>query len=205
MVSWLRQSMNQRVASTPMSSSSSSRPTKSPLRFDICARSPLSTMWTRRMINASKRSGSAPSPAIAARRRRDVAVVIGAEHVDQAVEAALELVPVIGDVGGQVGRFAVGADQHAILVVAEGCRAQPERLFAAVGVAAAVELCQGRVDLATAVEVALGEPVVEAHAEAIECAAHLLRGSARPRARRSPRGRRGRCPRRRPARRARST
>src|SRR5689334_24859192 len=56
----------------------------------------------------------------------DVAVVVGAEDVDQALEAALELVPVVGDVGGQVGRFAVGADQHAVLVVAEGRRARSE-------------------------------------------------------------------------------
>ena len=68
-MSWLRWSMKKRVASTPMSSISSSRVTKSPLRFDICARSPPSTMWTSCMISASKRSGSTPSAAIAARIR----------------------------------------------------------------------------------------------------------------------------------------
>ena len=88
------------------------------------------------MISASKRSGSAPSAAIAARIRGDVAVVVGAEHVDQALEAALELVPVVGDVGGEVGRLAVGADQDPVLVVAEVGRAQPERALALVGVAA---------------------------------------------------------------------
>ena len=103
-----------------------------------------------------------------------VAMVVGAEDVDQPAEAALELVPVVGDVGGEVGRFAVGPDQHPVLVVAEGRRAQPEGLVAAVGVAGLVELGEGRLDLAAAVEVALGEPGVEADAEAVEGAAHVL-------------------------------
>ena len=65
-VSWLRWSMKKRAASTPMSSISSSRVTNSPLRFDIRARSPPSTMLTSCMIGASKRSGSPPSAASAA-------------------------------------------------------------------------------------------------------------------------------------------
>ncbi len=68
-VSWLRESMNQRAASAPMSSIRSSSETKSPLRFDICARWPSSTMWTSDMISASKPSGSAPSASIEARSR----------------------------------------------------------------------------------------------------------------------------------------
>ena len=36
--------------------------------------------------------------------QRAVAVVVGAEHVDRAVEAALELVDEVDDVGGVVGR-----------------------------------------------------------------------------------------------------
>ena len=38
----------------------------------------------------------------------DVAVVVGAEHDDDAVEAALALVEVVGEVAGEVGRLAVG-------------------------------------------------------------------------------------------------
>ena len=64
--------------------------------------------------------------------RTDVAVVVGAEHVDEPVEAALELVPVVGDVGGEVGRLAVGAHERAVLLVArERRRAQPQRALAA--------------------------------------------------------------------------
>ena len=62
---------------------------------------------------------------------RHVAVVVGAEHVDQPLVPALELVEVVGDVGGEVGRLAVGADQDAVLVVAELGRAQPDRALAA--------------------------------------------------------------------------
>ena len=68
-VSWLRWSMKKRVASTPMSSISSSRVTKSPRRLPIRLRSPPSTIETICMIGASKRSGSTPSAASAARIR----------------------------------------------------------------------------------------------------------------------------------------
>ena len=128
--------MNQRAASTPMSSISSSSVTKSPLRFDICARSPPSTMWTSCMISASRRVGVGAERLDRGPHPRDVAVMVGAEHVDQPVEAALELVPVVGDVGGEVGRLAVGADQDPVLVVAELGGAQPERALVAVDVAA---------------------------------------------------------------------
>ena len=40
----------------------------------------------------------------------------------------------VGDVGGEVGRLAVGALEHAVLVVAERRRAQPQRALGAVGV-----------------------------------------------------------------------
>ena len=56
---------------------------------------------------------------------RDVAVVVGAEDVDQLVEAALALVEVIGDVGGEIGVLAVLAHDHAVLLVAELGRAEP--------------------------------------------------------------------------------
>ena len=76
-------------------------------------------------------SGSSPAQAAIALQPADVAVVVGAEQVDAAVEAALALVEVVGGVGGEVGQLAVGPDQHPVLVVAEVGGAQPER---AVGV-----------------------------------------------------------------------
>ena len=56
--------MNQRIASTPIASISSSSVTKSPRRLDIFAFSPPSTMWTNCRIGISSRSGSWPSAAI---------------------------------------------------------------------------------------------------------------------------------------------
>ena len=58
---------------------------------------------------------------------RHVAVVVGAPDVDEQVEAAGELVAVVGDVGQQVGVLAVALDQHPVLVVAEVGGAQPDR------------------------------------------------------------------------------
>ena len=93
------------------------------------------------MIGASKRSrvGRAPrSP----RASGHVAVVVGAEDVDQLLGAPLELVAVVGDVGGEVGRLAVRADQHPVLVVAELGRPQPDRALALVYVPALAELAR---------------------------------------------------------------
>ena len=59
----------------------------------------------------------------------DVAVVVGPEQDDAAVEAALALVEVVGRVAGDVGAAAVGLDDHPVLVVAEllGGAARPRR------------------------------------------------------------------------------
>ena len=50
----------------------------------------------------------------------DVAAVVGAEDVDELVVAALDLVEVVGDVGGEVGPAAVGLLDRAVGVVAVG-------------------------------------------------------------------------------------
>ena len=65
---------------------------------------------------------------------RHVAVVVGPEHVDHQVVAPLELVLVVGDVGREIGQLAVGAGEHAVLVVAEGGRAQPHSALVRVDV-----------------------------------------------------------------------
>ena len=163
--------MNQRVASTPISSISSSSVTKSPRRLDIEARSPPSTTWTNWSSGTSSRSGSAPAAARIALSRVDVVVVVGAEHVEEPVVAALELVPVVGDVGGEVGRLAVGAHQRAVLLVAgERRRAQPQRAVAGVGVPVGDEPLAGAVPGArlALVERRLREPAVERDAVALE-------------------------------------
>ena len=61
---------------------------------------------------------------------RDVALVVGAPDVDREVEAAAdELVVVVGDVGGEVGRDAGRADEDVVLVLAEGAAVQPDGAF----------------------------------------------------------------------------
>ena len=59
----------------------------------------------------------------------DVAAMIGAEHVDHVAEAAIELVLVIGDIGGEIGVAAVRLDQRTVDVVAIGGGAE-QRLLA---------------------------------------------------------------------------
>src|SRR5437867_3146537 len=65
----------------------------------------------------------------------DVAVMVGAENVDRTIEAAFELVPDVGDVGGVVEvRTVLGTDQRTILVIAVSARPRPDRPFRLVGV-----------------------------------------------------------------------
>ena len=61
------------------------------------------------MIRSSSLPGSPPSACQAREHPRHVAVVVGAPDVDHAVEAALALVLVVGDVGREVGVLARGA------------------------------------------------------------------------------------------------
>ena len=89
---------------------------------------------------------------VVAQRRRgglqagDVTVVVGAEHVDAQVEAAVELVLRVGDVAGDVGGVAVRLDDHAVLVVAVVGRLQPPRAVVLVELAVVLQLRHGRLD-----------------------------------------------------------
>ena len=96
---------------------------------------------------------------------RHVAVMIGAEHVDEALEAALALGEVIGDVGGEIGLLPVLAHHHAVLLVAELGGAEPQRAVAALQASLRLEQRERVIDRAALGERALGGPVIEAHAE----------------------------------------
>ena len=74
----------------------------------------------------------------------------------------------VGDVGGEVGRLAVGADQDPVLVVAELGRPQPHRALALVDVPAAAQLVERVLDPARLAQRALRRPGVEADAEALQ-------------------------------------
>ena len=104
---------------------------------------------------------------------RDVAVMVRAPDVDQQIVAALPLVEVVGDVGGEIGLLAVGAHHHAVFVVAELRRLEPLGAILRVHAAALAQLVQRLVDGAAAVELALGIPAVEAHAELFEIVADV--------------------------------
>lgn len=61
-------------------------------------------------------------------------MVVGTPDVDDVVDA-LELIPVIGNVGGEVGVLAVGLDQDAVLVIAQVGGAEPQGAVLGVEVA----------------------------------------------------------------------
>ena len=115
----------------------------------------------------------------------DVAMVIGAPNVDHQVEAAVELVLVVGDVGSEVGVLAAGALKYTILVVVELGRPQPESFVAGVGAAIRIENRERLGDRrrAAGVERRLVEPIVEDDAQASQAALslgdHQLNGEPR--------------------------
>ena len=171
-----REAKNQRAASTPTSASSSSRVMNSPARLLIETSTPsrtnrtqaYSSIWTASTVVAH-RLGRVPDAG-------DRPVVVGAPDVDQLVEAAAELLGDVADVGGEVGRLAVRADDHPVLVVAERRRAEPQRAVLLVDVAARAQPLDRALDPAVVVERALALPDVEMDAEP-------RRGSPRSRSR----------------------
>ena len=96
----------------------------------------------------------------------DIAVVVGAEHDDVCVEAALALVEVVAEVARDVGGLAVGADDDAVAVVAELGGAQPDGAVLLEDVAQLAEALDGALDRARLVQVVLVEVHVEVDAEA---------------------------------------
>src|ERR1700733_8898440 len=140
-----------RTASLPTSSTTSRKVTKSPERFDIFTGSPLRsslTSWTILTSNAA-------CPLVTA--------VIGAPDVDQIAKSAVELVLVIGDVGGEVGVAAVGLQQRPIDVVAKGGRPK-QRLFAVLVI---VDRCAFRRRQAALIDIALGAKEIDRLRDAV--------------------------------------
>ena len=120
----------------------------------------------------AQRLGGAP-------HAHDVAVVIGAPDVHEAVEPSLELVDHVRAVGGEVRGLPVRADHHAILVVAELGRAEPGGALGVVDVAALAKPLDRRGDGAGLLERMLGRPRVERHAEPVERRADAVQRPAR--------------------------
>ena len=107
----------------------------------------------------------------------DVAVVVGAEHVNRhvgRVGLAVALVAVVGDVGGEVRVVAVGLDDHAVLVVTVLGGLEPGGAVLFEDVAAGAQVGDGLVDLAVGVQAVLMEPHVEVDAEVLHGLLNLV-------------------------------
>ena len=167
-----REAKNQRAASVPTASSRSSSVTNVPARFDIETSTPSATNRTQPIeqhlvvlrVVAHRLGGVLVAG--------DGPVVVDAPDVDQVVEPAAELLGHVADVGREVRRPTVGAVDHAVLVVAEGGRAEPGRAVLLVDVAAVAQPLDRALDPALVVERRLALPDVEPDAEP---------GEARPR------------------------
>ena len=123
------------------------------------------TIWP---ISTSTVSGSSPSAGRGGLEPGDVAVVVGAEHVDAEIEAALPLVEVVGDVAGDVGGLTVALDDDAVLVVAEVGGAQPGCAVLLVDVAGLAQLGDGLLDPAGGVHRVFVGVDVEVGAELVQ-------------------------------------
>ena len=89
----------------------------------------------RRVVAERRRNGFQPS---------DVAVVVGAEHVDAQVEAAGALVEEVGDVARDVGGLAVRLDDRPVLVVAVLAGGEPPGAVVEIEFAGGLEPLDGR-------------------------------------------------------------
>ena len=113
-------------------------------------------------------AGSVPEGRAHGHHPADVAVVVGPEQVDGAVGAALALVQVVGEVGGEVGGVAVRLDEDAVLVVPEVGGAQPGGAVALLDDAALAQAGDGALDGAGGVQGVLVEEDVEVGAEGVQ-------------------------------------
>ena len=105
---------------------------------------------------------------------RHVPVMIGAPDVDEVLEAPLQLVLVIRDVGGEVGRPPVAPDEHPVFVVTSRGGPQPDGAALPIGLALRQQPATTRSSSPPDVERGLAEPAVELHAERREFRPHLL-------------------------------
>src|SRR5688500_8231215 len=94
--------------------------------------------------------------------------MIGPPDVDEVVEAAAELLGDVADVGGEVCRPTVGADDDAVLVIAERGRPEPQRAVLLIHVAAGPQPLDRPLHPALGVERTLALPDVEADPEPLE-------------------------------------
>ena len=99
--------------------------------------------------------------------------MVAAPDVDQQVKAAVEFILVVGDVRREVGRVAVGTDEHLVLFAAEfGCLV-PDSAVLFVGQAALAQVVDDGHDFAVFMQIALEEPAIVMHAVFFHIRFHL--------------------------------
>ena len=110
-----------------------------------------------------------------------LAVVVGAEHVDDPVEAAHEeLVPVVGEVAGQVGGVAVRLAQHPVADVAQLGGPEPGGTVLLEDQALVGQEGDGLVDRTALLDGGLAVPLVEHDAHRGQRGPDVLEDPARP-------------------------
>ena len=101
-------------------------------------------------------------------------MVVGAPDVGEVVEAAAEFLGHVADVGGEIGRLAVGADDDPVLVVAEVGGAEPDRTVLLIDVAALTKPLDRPIHPAFRMEARLTGPDIEPDAQGRQAALDSL-------------------------------
>ena len=104
---------------------------------------------------------------------RNVTVMIRAPHIDDAIEAALQLLVMVGDVGGEVSVEPVLSLHDTILIVAEDGGAKPGGAVILVQMTVRAQFVQSARDLALVVERLLRVPAIELNGKARQHTANL--------------------------------
>src|SRR5699024_7386704 len=95
----------------------------------------------------------------------DVTMVIRPEEVDKSVKAALHLVIMIGDVRHEVSVCTVALAEHAVLVITEIRRPEPQGIVLLECIAIILHLAERFLYLPLFLERSFTEPVVKMHIE----------------------------------------
>ncbi len=98
----------------------------------------------------------------------NVPMVVRAPNVDYPVESPFILIPVVGDVRRQVGRLAIAADQHPVLVIPVGRGAKPQGPILFVDMAPLLQLPDDPFHLPRLVQIPLPEPDIKGDAESLQ-------------------------------------
>ena len=96
---------------------------------------------------------------------RNVPVVVGSPDVDHRLETPQELVPVVGDVGGEIGRGPVLPDDDPVLLIPEGGRPEPECFSFPIDETLLFQLTEELFDAFVPVKIPFAEVEVEHDAE----------------------------------------